>query len=243
MLFYLKQRLCEMSCFKRKTKPKDSKNYSFLVFVYICIAIFVFSLFLSMLFSIDFNNAKTISVVFIIIGLMCLPVGAVFLGYLFWVIINSVYGKGVADLVSITLTSLYIFISLLLGILITKFSIGESTFDKLNSIMQITWAVFGISITIYTVMVGFLSSLDKEKRRTVFEDYLMSLYPVMISSVSIMISSIILYCFFDNCLQFANTMVNVSFISSVISVPYYLMSCLHLYRKISTMQQEDKKTK
>ena len=234
-----------MCCHNRKTdtkKPKNPKNYTFLVFIYIGITIFIFSLFLSMIFSIDFKNAKPLGVVLIVIGLVGLFVGAVVLGYVFWDLINFVYGKGLADLVSIILISLYVFVSLLLGMLITKFSTGELVFDKLNSMIQITWAVFGISITIYTVMVGFLSSLNKEKRKVVFDDYLISLYPVMVSSVSIVISSILLYCFFDKCSPFTNTMTNVSFIAAVLSVPYYLLSCLHLYRKITTINQKDKGT-
>ena len=208
-------------------KSKRGINYQLLVFSYTIVTVLVFSIMFSLLLFADFSKASLLSIILIVSGYILFIVGFIMGSILFWKFIGKRLEKGLVDWVIIFLIALFVALSLIVSALTTKFSSNELSFDKLDNMIQITWVVFGVSIALYTIIIGFISSSSGDLAKKLFSDFSISLYPIYCASVPLVISTIMIYCFYEKCIVITTTMAYVSFIVGVLCAPYCLLLCTH----------------
>ena len=148
-------------------------------------------------------------------------------------------GRGVVDWPSILLIDLYIVISLVIGLLITKFPNYKLDIDRLDSITEISSVMLGVSITFCTVIFSLLTANNKNNVKKMLPSFLVSLHPIFCSLASLVFPTILLKCFYEGCATFTVALCQVSFIACVLSAPYYLLSSIHfLFRSFETIKQD-----
>lgn len=220
----------------------DNKEayFNLFVFGYVVVSVLFLSTVLSTFFFIDFTKAPLVSLVLMIIGALIIVGGYITGGVFLWKLIKRKFSKRPIDWIIIILISLFIFVSLVVAALITKFSPQELSFNILDKMIQTSWIVFGVSITIYAVVIGFVSSSSTDKAKQMYSDFSTTLYPILCVLVPLVASTIMLYCFYEKCMHMTTNISYIAFIASVICSPYCLLLCIHFLSRITKDKIENK---
>ena len=212
---------------------KRKLDYSTYILNYVLILSLLYvSAAFTIVLAIKNNNLTDLKLVYWIIGSALLIIVGVIISAVVWSDLFKYYRDKV-DVVSIVLILAYLLISLSVSALVTIFSPSTLSFDMAERMTQISWIVFGISNALFLAGVSFVVSRIKEKNKQVLSNYSIYLYPMLAMSVVLVMSSIVLYCFYDNAKSVSDTLVYVSFITSILTVPYYLLLCFYLSNKNS----------
>ena len=218
---------------------EGNNKYRHFVLAYTVITILVFSSISSAFFFTDFSKAKPLGIVLIIIGALLFTCGYIIGSVLLWKYFKKKLNKDLIDWVIVVLISSFISLSLIVAALTTKFSSNELSFDKLDRMTQITWVVFGVSITLYSIIIGFISSSNGNSMKSLLSDFTFSLYPVFCTLVPLIISTIMVYCFYDNNILMTTTLSHVSFVAGIFNAPYCLLLSIHFLSKTMKTKSKD----
>ena len=112
----------------------DNKEayFDLFVFGYVVVSVLFLSTVLSTFFFINFTKAPLVSLVLMIIGALIIVGGYITGGVFLWKLIKRKFSKRPIDWIIIILISLFIFVSLVVVTLITKFSPQELSFNALD---------------------------------------------------------------------------------------------------------------
>lgn len=208
---------------------KTSHAHSFWVSLY---SIIVLTCFMIICVPIMLSVNYIYIIISIIISISFLVLANLFL----FKVLKEKHGLSSIDGPLVLLITCYIGLSLGLVALITKFSNTTLSFDGAEKMVQTSWTIFAIAISLYAIMVGLPSVIDKKENNTIKKlsiNIIDTLNPILYSLLSIIIATVLLYCFYDKLPDSANSFSYVSLISTMISVPYYLLAGLRFLSKIN----------
>lgn len=141
------------------------------------------------------------------------------------------YGKENVDGVLLVCIFVYIVFSLIIATFITRYSSNQTDFDRLDKMTQLSWSILGVSIAVYTIIISAINSTkDGGVKKKLLSAFLDTILPILYSVISLLISTIVLYFFFEN-QRNIYVLCNISLLSNICSVPYYLATTLRLYIK------------
>lgn len=206
-------------------------RYSSLVLVYTTF----FSIFMSLgtfalISSFETFQSNFLAFVFLIISSISFYIASILFSILFWKNAYKKY-KEVIEIIPVILIGLYITISLIISIFIAKFSPADLQIDSANNMIQISWIVFGVSNALYLAGVGFAVSNQNDSKKKALANYSIYIYPMLLVVLVLVVATIMFYCFFNIAHYYTSMFVNISFITSLLSAPYYLLLCVYLSKK------------
>ena len=180
--------------------------------------------------SIANKNKPVLIILSCVIGALILAAAIILL----FKVIKKKYNLQSADGVMVFLITIYIGLSLTIVSLITLFSKQEPNFESIEKMVQISWTIFGVSIALYAIIIGLPSIISRKEGNVSQElasDIADSLNPIIYSLLSIIVATVLLYCFYDAQKDNAQSFAYVALISTLLSVPYYLIAGLRFLYK------------
>ena len=136
----------------------------------------------------------------------------------------------------------FVVISLTISAVLSKYTPQNQPFDVLDRIMSISWTIFGTATGLYVLLMGFLSNSGEKNKEVInhrLSDLFLSLYPILITTALIIVSTLLLYCFYDNNPGTTNNFCYASLIMSIICVPYYLINAFKFSSKLAEDTQKE----
>lgn len=164
----------------------------------------------------------------------------------FYFIVKKKYGSNVLRVIPMILISIYIFSSMVFAACFSKYAQIEKTYEKIEKIVQISWTIYGVSIAFYAIIIGLpnLISLKKDEFEQSFASNILdTINPIIYSTVCMVVSTLLFYCFFDNSVQTACNWTYTSFILNIFSIPYYLAASIYLLYKSNRQNRKIRKIK
>ena len=183
-----------------------------------------------------FDESNPLGYVLIMIGASLIFGATMFWTFKLCFYINAFYKKRVLDVGLIILIIVYLFVSLLIAAFIIKQENSCKAYQDVVSINQLTWTLFGVSMPFFAVIVGLPSYIKRKETNTLNElalDILDTLYPILLSLLTGIVGTIMLYFFYDKYSYHIELLCTASFVSTIVSIPYYLLAGLYLLYKVN----------
>ena len=217
---------------KDDLRKKDKKiDYVSLVFVYVLsLSIMLVSSAFTVVLAIKEGRLNEKTLTLWIVGSALLITAAIIFGVVIWKKLVKYYGDQF-DPISILLITGYVLSSLVVAAFVTIYSSNNLTFELADRMVQLSWIVFGISNALYLAGIGSVFSKQSEQLKPFLSNYSIYLYPMVVMAAALVATSISLYCFYDSIKGVTGTLIYISFIASIMTVPYYLLLCFYLLKK------------
>lgn len=222
-------------------KKEQSQSYKYLAIssFYILTMMIFFGLLIPLVFF-DFSSAPLVAVIFAIVGAICLAVIIVCVSIFFIKHVNKNISKEYRDYILIFLILIFVFLSLLVSALITKFSGSVVEKEKLESMVHIAWAVYGVSISIFLSIIALPNIiLVKNKKKQLAIDIIQILYPNLASVAFAVLATIMFYYFYDDIPEQTYNFISNFLMTTVLCVPFYLIAGIHLFNKYLSIDAKD----
>lgn len=220
---------------------KQGINLSLITFGYTIVTALIFSFIFALFIMNDLSDAPNYAIAMIAVGCFSFGFGYIIGSCFFIKWLIKKYASERIDSAVFVLIGIYVVISLLVAAFSTKFTPDTLPFERLNSIQQISWMIISASVGVYSIIFSLIIKNLGNFKTFIIRDFFVSFYPLLCFATSLVVSSILVYCFYDKLPTFSTTMCIVAFIGCVIGVLYCGALCGRFLKMTFSKQDTDTK--